>query len=283
MVKKRVYNRKAKKSFNSTQLDAYIKKQHNKLTSYERIRMNDSLGIFYKDSDLAKRTLDQKLQILSYMNKKYMLIIMDNEEQDLKDVRKVFRHYISEEANYESDEARKRLNTFIIDDKDISKRYFAGTQRFSTELYLYAYKKGTPSINTPKMSMEYADRVESNYDVYEMLTNLLLKGYFLDHILQPYNLDYGHFKILARLFNADKPLQKKDLTKRNYINISDERKDSVVRRTDHLIKVGMIEAHSISEKDESGKYNYLTVHTMSSKGIITYTEIVNTLIRYNGE
>lgn len=272
----------------SKQLDEYIIRNWHKALYFEKLLVQSLVG---KVSSIQHRidnySLDTKLCMLTALNKRFCLLIFDNDKDvEYTDVKKVFSYYVSKKINYESEEARKKIDMFIIDQRQVAKHFFAGTYRFSEPLYKMA-KDGTQyqfisEFKTPHISISQSERTERNFDVYSMLFRMIEKGYYIDTFLLPLGFTFGHFTILAKLFRSERVLTKEELLKKNKFNMT-LRTAPNDRMLKGMVDDGYVERHDFKDKDENGYVVHIherpyQVYTLSPKGIRVYIEITNAMM-----
>ena len=215
------YDHKERMVLSNILLDEFICREWDRANLSERKLAQHMTG---KLSNLRGRidrfSLDKKLLILTALNKRFLLLLYDNNAQKVtfEKMQKVFNHYITTQANYESEEARKEMGVFVINERQAAKQFFIGAYRFAEPLYKIA-EDGTAfqfmsQFKTPAMAISKTEQKERNLDVYCLLMELVERGYFLDEILVPYKFDFGHFVLLGRLFRAEKPLTQEVLIKK---------------------------------------------------------------------
>jgi hypothetical protein len=117
--------------------DEYMVNELKKLAPFEKLKIAEALGKSQRSTAvLESYTLDRKLLLLTFMNKKFFLLIFDDKSAaSFSDFQKVFNYYISGKNNYDSDEKRRELNVFCLDQRAVAKHYMAGAQRFSDPVY----------------------------------------------------------------------------------------------------------------------------------------------------
>lgn len=262
--------------------DEYITNEMGKLAYYEKMKLAEALGKKPRHTSVLETyTLDRKLLLLTHMNKKFFLMIFDKDSAaNFNDFEKVFQYYISGKNNYDSEEKRRELNVFCLDQRAVAKHYMAGAFRFSDPVYKTAndgtLHKFVSSFRTPNIAISQTERTERNFDVYKMFSRLLVKGYYLDNYLKPYQMDYGHMKILINLFVAEKPLNREEtIDTENILNYY-SRTDPSPQRLNYLVAHKYVDEHEFAD-EESEKTK--RVFTISAKGISTYLDVVNTLLK----
>lgn len=273
----------------STQLDDFILGEWDELAPFEKMKINEGLGkVHNMHTHIQSYSLDKKLLMLTYMNKKFCVLVWDDKRgADFFHFQKIFNYYLSEKQNFLSDEVRRTLNVFCINERMVAKHYFAGTYRFAEPLYRMVEENGTltpvkfmSQFRTPASAISQGERTERNFSVYALLGKMLTKGYYLDDILLPFKLDFGHYLILQNLFNTEKPLSKDEvLNSKNILNRK-TRTDPTNQRLNYLVEMQYVERHNFAEKDEdTGEEKKIEVFTISSKGIHTWIDIINVIMK----
>jgi hypothetical protein len=236
---------------------------------------------------LDRFSLDKKLMLLTALNKRYLLIMYDNDTEKVsyQKMEKIFNHYVTAQKNFESDEARRELGVFIINERQAAKQFFIGAYRFAEPLYKMAENgdayQFVSQFKTPAVSISKTEQNERNLDVYAMLFSFIEKGYFLDDYLKAYKIEYGHFTMIARLFRTEKPMSEDEVSNKHNL-IWNNRNAPSKKKLNELIADGYVESHTYNKNDDDleseDEEKKLTVFTLTSKGIALYTEIVEKLM-----
>lgn len=260
--------------------DEYLAKEYKKLAPYEKLKISEALGKTQRTKAFIETyTMDRKLLLLTYMGKKFFMLIFDDKNAaNFEDFQKVFNYYISAKDNYDSEEKRRQLNVFCLDQRAVAKHYIMGAFRFSDPVYKAA-EDGTPfkfmsQFKTPNVAISTTERTERNFDVYKMFTKLLTKGFHIESYIQAYGIDYGHFKILINLFCAERPLtQDETLDKGNILNYR-SRTDPSNQRLVYMVAHDYIHEHEYTDGEKKFK-----TYTISAKGLDVYKDIINVLLK----
>jgi len=281
-------NHKEKMILRNELLDEYI------CTAWSRAYMNERMlaqRLVGKLKNLKGRldrfSLDKKLMLLTALNKRYLLIMYDNDTEKVsyQKMEKIFNHYVTAQKNFESDEARRELGVFIINERQAAKQFFIGAYRFAEPLYKMAENgdayQFVSQFKTPAVSISKTEQNERNLDVYAMLFSFIEKGYFLDDYLKAYKIEYGHFTMIARLFRTEKPMSEDEVSNKHNL-IWNNRNAPSKKKLNELIADGYVESHTYNKSDDDleseDEEKKLTVFTLTSKGIALYTEIVEKLM-----
>lgn len=272
----------------SPNLDKFIVDELDRALYSEKILAQTLIGGQIKGRLSEKLDLDKKLLLLTALNKRFCLIIINNENsiKTTEGIRDAMKFYISTKKNYESEEKRRELGMFVIDERQASKLLFAGAYRFSETLYKIA-ETGTPTdylkgFPTPNMVMDDKDRTEKNMDVYKFLFHLIEKGNNAEQYLKPLHLTFAHFKILALLFRTDKPLTLEEITDRKN-NVFDKKSVKSKARLIQLVEMELVGKYKYGklqeEYIEEEEIRNMTVYALMPKGIKTYIDIINSMTK----
>ncbi len=275
--------------FRSTLFDQYLAEEYGTMSEYEKLKMRHEVGKVHSiASHIENYSLDKKLLMLSYMNKEFCLLIFEKGRgADFHDMQKIFNYYIDDKQNFLSEETRRKLNVYVIDQRQVAKHYFVGSYRFAEPVYKMAedgaMREFITGFKSPNISISQSERTERNFDVYQMYCKLLLKGYYIDKLLEPMKFDYGHFKILVTLFCSSKPLTRDGaLAKDNMFDYT-LRTDPTPQRLNFLIEQGYVSKHDYADEVEGDEGvmvdKKISLYTISSKGIYTYRDIMNELTK----
>ncbi len=280
----RKYKNTTHRLLRSSNLDDYLRKQWEDSAPFEKMRINQAVGgLKTFNTFLEMANLDKKLLMLTYLNKGFCLQIFDTDKNATHDdMKSVLNYYKSTKGNYESDEARRKLNVFIIDSRAVAKYYYAGQFRFSERTYRISEKGKLATyvseIRTPNVSISNAERSERNYNVYQMICKVLAKGFFLDAYLNGHNLDYGMFKILLNLFIAERPLTRDETLDKDEIINYVSRHCPSGKRLNHLVRLQMVDEHKFGDTLDDGTIKKMQVFTISAKGIDTYLQVMKQIM-----